>query len=346
MGLGIRESKRKSGKVTKSRTFTAYIDTGERYPDGRKRYKQIRRVIKKNTRAKDKLLTFPHIVSPKLEVSYNKIITAKKLEQREWKRHESVKRIQVEYFGDIELTQITKDKCKEYKNHRLIQGIAFGTLDTELAILKHIMIEAGIKSPIDKSIFINKPTRRQRILTIEEQAILFPALALNARRIAETIVNCGPRPGEACRIKKASVDLSTNTLHLTETKGSKPRQIPFGPLQRELFKEAIQESSQDLIFLNRHGEPYTTKSYDEHFKQTCVQLGIANLKPHDLRHTFATRLCRSNVNLRKVQYYMGHASIKTTERYTHIDTESREDILIAEGFTKNARELEKRRSRV
>ena len=341
MGSGIRESKRKSGKVTKSRTFTVYIDTGERYPDGRKKYKQVQRVINNNPSISNLVIAESWHKRQQLEDSYNKIITAKKLEQREWKRYESVKRIQVEYFGNIELSQLTKDKCKEYKNHRLIQGIAFSTLDTELAILKHIMIEAGIKCPIDKSIFINKPTRRQRILTLDEQSILFPALAPNARRIAETIVNCGPRPGEACRIKKASVDLSTNTLHLTETKGLKPRQIPFGPLQRELFKEAILQSPQELIFLNSQGEPYTTKSYDEHFKQTCAQLGITNLKPHDLRHTFATRLCRSNVNLRKVQYYMGHASIKTTERYTHIDTESREDILIAESFTRSARDIEK-----
>src|SRR3990167_7984287 len=98
------------------RTYTVYEDTGERYPKGRKKYKQIRRVIKPVSR--NSAIIKGHAL---LEDCYNELIRNKHLEQREWRRYEAVKKVQLAYFGNIPLQQVTREKCKEYKNYRLEQ---------------------------------------------------------------------------------------------------------------------------------------------------------------------------------------------------------------------------------
>lgn len=356
MGVGERRTVRKDGKVTRSRTITVYVDEGERYPDGRKKYKQVRKTVKARTRAeawksyveREEGLRRVDVGPVRLSEWYDRLIEEKKLEGRGWKHYARFKRYHVAYFGDIVLDDLTTEECRKYKNKRLADGISYGAVDHEFAVLKHVIMDAmnagrttHTKNPVTKKIFINKTVRRERVLSTLEQGILFALLSDRDRRLCETMVNCGPRPGEAAKIKKKWVDLDNNTLKLVETKGLKPREIPFGPLQRRIFIEAIEDSppESELVFVNNWGRPYVMTHFDVVFKKTCESAGITGLVPHCLRHTFATRLCRSNVNLRKVQYYMGHSDIRTTERYTHIDLDFREDVLIAESFTRKAREM-------
>jgi integrase/recombinase XerC len=74
------------------------------------------------------------------------------------------------------------------------------------------------------------------------------------------------------------------------------------------------------VFLNRHGKRMTTRSVERSVKKHLKACGIAvHIGPHGLRHTFATHLLNSGADLRVIQEMLGHASLSTTQHYTHLN---------------------------
>ncbi|HBH18294.1 MAG TPA: hypothetical protein DDX14_05040 [Cyanobacteria bacterium UBA9579] len=105
-----------------------------------------------------------------------------------------------------------------------------------------------------------------------------------------------------------------------ETKSGKKRKIPISPtLAREL---QLLNKTFEYVFAN----PVTGKPYVDIkcFARLCKKIGIINLVFHDLRHTAATRMVASGIDLIVVQDILGHASVKTTQRYAHPVTEQKQ----------------------
>ena len=360
MGIGERKSKKKGGKVTRSRVVRVYADTGDRYPSGRKKYKQVVRT------AGPALSTTPSQAWDKfdeevdrqkritegggpitLSGALDKLINERKLEKRSWRRYIAIKKNLLAYFKDILLDDFTEENCIEYKNERLHKGVSFSTIDLELSVIRHIIYTAIRnkrcsleKNPVNKYVTIRRSNKRDRVLEIEEEAVLLPAMHWRPRLMAQAILLTGMRPGEAVELVKSRLDLRTNVLRLHKTKTSLPRELKMGPMLREVFTESLKDNDYDYVFLNCLNTPWKkTEYFDQYFKGVCEKVGLEDLKPHDLRHTYATRLVRRNVHLARVKYYLGHASIKTTERYIHVDTYSEDDVLISESMSREAREL-------
>jgi integrase/recombinase XerD len=85
-------------------------------------------------------------------------------------------------------------------------------------------------------------------------------------------------------------------------------------------KSIIQKGEEDMLFLNRRGKRLTRVFVFTLIKELCVKAGIKSLiSPHTFRHSFATHLVEGGADLRAVQEMLGHASITTTEIYTHLD---------------------------
>ena len=80
------------------------------------------------------------------------------------------------------------------------------------------------------------------------------------------------------------------------------------------------------VFLNRRGRPISTRSIYRLVKQWGVQRGIADLHPHALRHSFATHMLDNGADLRGIQELLGHASLATTQRYTHVSIRALMDV--------------------
>jgi integrase/recombinase XerD len=121
------------------------------------------------------------------------------------------------------------------------------------------------------------------------------------------------------------VHLKENTLIVTG-KGSKERMVPFGKDARGWLSEWINlarpeivgRSSAPTVFVNYKGKPFSRKGIWKRFKEIEVKANLSSVKPHTLRHSFATHLLSGGADLRTVQELLGHADLTTTQIYTHV----------------------------
>lgn len=152
------------------------------------------------------------------------------------------------------------------------------------------------------------------------------------RAILEMLYSTGVRVAELAGLKGEQVDPLSGVIKV-RGKGKKERLCPMGrPAQRAL-REALdarenfllslgQARSTPHVFVNRHGGPLTTRSIERLMKKYLAHANLnADLSPHALRHSFATHLLNAGADLRSVQELLGHASLSTTQIYTHITVE-------------------------
>lgn len=153
-------------------------------------------------------------------------------------------------------------------------------------------------------------------------------LRLRDKALFETIYSCGLRVSEACSLRIEDVGLHEGVLRVLG-KGNKERLVPLGDQATRLLEEYLTTVRPQLagnhihqrsVFLGRRGEPLTRALVWKRFKQYCARLGL-EAKVHTLRHSFATHLLRGGADLRSVQELLGHSDIRTTQIYTHADTD-------------------------
>ncbi len=147
------------------------------------------------------------------------------------------------------------------------------------------------------------------------------------KAILEVLYGSGLRVSEACSLKVSHLYQETGLL-LVRGKGDKERLVPCGSSAWEALRHyqngwrkqlPITPIGKDLVFLNRFGTPLSRISIFNLIKRTAADAGIRKVvSPHSLRHAFATHLVENGADLRAVQLMLGHASITTTEIYTHL----------------------------
>lgn len=158
---------------------------------------------------------------------------------------------------------------------------------------------------------------RERILTEDEEAKLLDACLPYLKPIVVFALNTWMRRGEVLNLKWHNVDLEKREIRVLESKSGKGRLIPvsfkFYPM---LSGVKFLNGNSEFVFTN----PETGKAYvdiKKSFTEACTEAEIEDLKFHDLRHTFASRLVKNGVDLETVRELMGHSSIITTQRYLH-----------------------------
>lgn len=146
--------------------------------------------------------------------------------------------------------------------------------------------------------------------------------------IIETLYGCGLRVSELTGLRISDIYFTEGFVRILG-KGSKERLIPIGNQalkQINLYRQHyrvnldIKKGSEDILFLNRYGRKLSRVMIFTIIKQLASKAGIKKtIGPHTLRHSFATHLVEGGADLRAVQEMLGHASIITTEIYTHLD---------------------------
>ena len=150
------------------------------------------------------------------------------------------------------------------------------------------------------------------------------------KAILETMYSCGLRVSEVVGLKISQLYLDVGFIRVTG-KGDKERLVPIGSSAIKyinIYKNeirvhlAVQKGKEDILFLNNSGGQLSRVMIFYIIKALAVKAGIKKtVSPHTFRHSFATHLVEGGADLRAVQEMLGHASITTTEIYTHLDRE-------------------------
>jgi integrase/recombinase XerC len=189
----------------------------------------------------------------------------------------------------------------------------------------------------DPTAGIATPRKEQQLpahLTVDDMFRLLEApprdtpAGLRDRAVLEVVYSCGLRVSELVNLDWSDVDASLELVRV-RGKGAKERLVPIGrkalaalAAYRVRVPELCPRRLRDerAVFLNRRGRRLTTRSVARLVDQYVLASGIAaKASPHALRHSFATHLLNAGADLRSIQELLGHASLSTTQRYTHVN---------------------------
>ena len=172
--------------------------------------------------------------------------------------------------------------------------------------------------------------RPGEIETLLESPDAEGALAARDRAILELLYAAGLRVGELVGLDWDDLDLSGRMLRVLG-KGGKERMVPFGTPAGDAVGAWLehwegvadrQYGVEEPVFLNHRGGRLTARSVRRILDRYVAKARIApGVHPHTLRHTFATHLLEGGADLRAIQELLGHSSLATTQRYTHLEIE-------------------------
>ncbi len=177
-----------------------------------------------------------------------------------------------------------------------------------------------------------RPRSLPKVLSREEVAALLDYRpegggwrAARDRALLETLYSTGARISEMAALDLGDIDLDDGTV-LLKGKGRKERIAGLGAPCREALEDYLVEVSdararkdRRAVFLNRFGTRLTTRGMARVLEKRVAAAGVRRgVTPHTLRHSFATHMLQAGANLREVQELLGHASVASTQVYTHL----------------------------
>lgn len=157
---------------------------------------------------------------------------------------------------------------------------------------------------------------------------------LRDRAMLELLYGSGLRRGELVRLSVSDVDFEAGSVLVRQGKGRKDRLVPLGRCAREAliaYVEGGREAQRHgldvaALFLSSRGTALTVNHAGRHLTLVAARHGV-RLTPHVLRHTCATELLRGGGDIRQIQRLLGHASLASTERYTHVAIEDLREVV-------------------
>jgi integrase/recombinase XerC len=192
----------------------------------------------------------------------------------------------------------------------------------------------------DPLLLIHSPKQEKPLpafLSVDDAFQLLGAIKINNgldvrdRAVLEVFYSTGIRASELVGLDWADVDFQLGIVRVTG-KGSKERIVPIGEIALQALRGYGDEQrkrwqlpckGETAVFLNNRGERITTRSVarivEKHLKQAGIPIKMG---PHGLRHSFATHLLNSGADLRVIQELLGHASLSTTQKYTHLNLDA------------------------
>jgi integrase/recombinase XerC len=147
-------------------------------------------------------------------------------------------------------------------------------------------------------------------------------LSLRDRAILELLYSSGLRVSELTSLDVGGMDLDAGEVRVTG-KGGKERIVPVGGKARDALKQYLVARGYPVVdaalFVNARGGRLTSRSVARLIDRYILKIAtMKRVSPHTLRHTFATHLLEQGADLRAIQELLGHASLSTTQKYTHL----------------------------
>jgi len=240
--------------------------------------------------------------------------------------------------GTPEITSIDRLAVRSYLGFLYEKKLSASSMRRKLSTLssffRFLCREGHLKNNVVKSIPAPKMENKlPTFLSVDEMFRLIDLpqgdgfLVIRDRAMLELFYNTGLRISELVSLKVRDIDLVTQTLKVLG-KGNKERLLPFGRKCLEAlanYKKARSDKivstkiNNDFLFLNHRGKGISTRGVRKIIEKYVTTGNFPRkISPHSIRHSFATHLLESGADLRSIQELLGHASLSTTQKYTHL----------------------------
>jgi len=208
------------------------------------------------------------------------------------------------------------------------------TISAVRSFLKHLAQQEGWEDNPAELLESPKLGRSlPRYLTQEQMANILKQpdssspLGLRDRALLELLYAAGLRVSELIALKLDQIDFEQGLIRIMG-KGRKERVVPFGGISKGWLLKYLNHGRPKLVgkthvtalFISKNGKPLTRQTVWRMINSYAAKAGLSGVHPHQIRHSFATHLLEGGADLRSVQTLLGHASISTTEIYTHLQT--------------------------
>ncbi|MCS6286817.1 MAG: tyrosine recombinase XerC [Nitrospira sp.] len=239
----------------------------------------------------------------------------------------------------VAISDVTTDSLRAYLQWLDRKGEKASSLGRKLACLRsffrfHVREGTVDKNPADGIRSPKLPKTLPQVLTKDDANVLmeFPVgqtpLSLRDRAILETLYSTGARVSEAVALNLGDLNRSDGLVHL-RGKGRKERIVPVGDVALQAihtYRASLTQATADdrpatPLFLNHRGGRLTARSVARLVARYSSRLAGGAVSPHALRHSYATHLLDEGADLRAIQELLGHASLSTTQKYTHLATD-------------------------
>lgn len=154
----------------------------------------------------------------------------------------------------------------------------------------------------------------------EIKRLLKMSTNLKHKTIISLLYSCGLRRSEAIRLQVKDIDSERMMIKIRGAKGKKDRYVQLSEGMLKLLREYyVKYKPEKWIFEGQNGGQYASESLSKVIKTAALKAGISKrVHPHMLRHSFATHQLEQGIDIRFIQEWLGHESLKTTQRYTHV----------------------------
>jgi site-specific recombinase XerD len=220
---------------------------------------------------------------------------------------------------DIKNSDIT-----QYKIRRYAEGGNAYTVNLEMRFLKAVLRYGVENEKVQHmpKISLDKELLKDRVLSCQEEAVLLRNLSPSVKDLCVVALQTGMRISEIAGLKHSNIDLPQRMITVIG-KGSKIRSIPLNDVVYKILTKWLRVlhigNTTHNVFYTKSGRAFVIRDIEKMFRNGVVKSGIPTIHFHDLRHTFATRLILSGVDISVVSKLLGHSNVSITMRYLHYD---------------------------
>lgn len=245
------------------------------------------------------------------------------------------------FLGETELSAVDHKTLRQFIAHLMQLKVKKSSIARKLSAIRtffQYLNREGILTS-NPARLVATPRREKRlpaVLTVDDALRLMDApgagktedrdTVLRDRAVLETLYSTGIRAGELIGMNREDMDRHDSLIRI-RGKGRKERIVPIGDKALDAievyFASRSSSAESTAVFTGPSGKRLTARTVQRILERSRKKLGLQQkASPHTLRHSFATHLLESGADLRAIQELLGHASLSTTQRYTHVNLDS------------------------